>query len=132
VQALSAIRGKVSHQEMMKIQTKKVVETPLRCQWKIPPQDPNQPPLDPTKVNVLYTPPGQPGQHFGHVACTAQCSETQPTTTCPPNGQAWYYDNEKKPTEVFLCPATCTAIKNVMDAEIDLLFHCPQKPFTIQ
>jgi hypothetical protein len=36
------------------------------------------------------------------------------------------------PTEVFLCPSTCNAIKNVQDATVDLQFHCPQKPFKIQ
>ena len=92
----------------------------------------NEPPLDPTKVNVLYTPLGQPGQQFGHVACAATCSADQPAAACPPNGQAWYYDDEKMPTQVFLCPSTCTAIKNVMDARIDLQFHCPQKLYVVQ
>jgi hypothetical protein len=35
------------------------------------------------------------------------------------------------PTQVFLCPSTCNAIKNVLDARVDLQFHCPQKPYTV-
>jgi hypothetical protein len=132
VAALNSIRGKVSHQDKHTIQSTKVIETPLRCQWKIPPPQMNEPPLDPTKVNVLYTPPGQPGQQFGHVPCDTTCSADQPAAACPPNGQAWYYDSEKMPTQVFLCPSTCAAIKTVMDARIDLQFHCPQKPYVVQ
>jgi hypothetical protein len=132
VTALNGIRGKITHQDMHRVTMTKIIETPLRCQWKIPPQQANQPPLDPTKVNVLFTPPNQPGQQFGHVACAATCSATDPPATCPANGQAWYYDNEMTPTEVFLCPSTCNAIKNVQDATVDLQFHCPQKPFKIQ
>jgi hypothetical protein len=132
VAALNSIRGKVSHQESHTVQTKKVVATPLRCQWKIPPPQMNEPPLDPTKVNVLYTPPAQSGQQLGHVQCETTCGADQPPPTCPPNGQAWYYDDEKTPTQVFLCPSTCNAVKNVMDARIDLQFHCPQKPYVVQ
>lgn len=134
VQALNAIRGKVSHQDKKTVQTMHVIETPLPCEWKIPPQDPNQPPLDPTKVNVVFTPPGQAGQTLGHVPCTGQCTATMPPATCPAMasaGGAWYYDNEMTPTQVFLCPSTCDAIKNVMDATVDLQFHCPQKPFVV-
>ena len=132
VAALNSIRGKVSHQDKHTVQTTKVIETPLKCEWKIPPPQMNEPPLDPTKVNVLFTPPNQPGQQFGHVTCDTTCSTDQPPATCPPNGQAWYYDNEKAPTQVFLCPSTCNAIKNVMDARVDLQFHCPQKPYVVQ
>ena len=132
VQALNGIRGKVSHQAMKVVQHKKTIETPLKCQWKIPPPQPNDPPLDPTQVNVLYTPPNAPGITFGHVKCDTKCDATQAPPTCPPNGQAWYYDDEKMPTQVFLCPATCFGVKSVMDATIDLQFHCPQKPYTIQ
>jgi hypothetical protein len=132
VQALNGIRGKVSHQDSHQVKTTHTVETPLRCQWKIPPPQMGEPPLDPKQVNVLFTPPGQPGQLFGHVNCDTQCTAAQPPATCPPSGQAWYYDDEKAPTQIFLCPGTCASIKTVMDATVDLQFHCPQKPFIVQ
>ena len=135
IQALNSIRGKVSHQESHTVTSTKVIETPLRCQWKIPPQQMGEPALDPKKVNVLFTPPGAQSQTFGHVTCSGQCTAMAPPATCPANtaaGGAWYYDNETMPTQVFLCPSTCDAIKNVMDATVDLQFHCPQKILPVQ
>jgi hypothetical protein len=115
VKALNDIRSK--------IQTKSQVQTPLRCQWKIPkPADMNSPVLDPTQVNVLFTPQGQQGVEFGHVKSPMEC---------PPTGNAWYYDNEQAPTQIFLCPGTCGAVDNVQGARIDILFHCPSKPYTV-
>jgi hypothetical protein len=132
VQALNGIRGKVSHQTAHTVQTTKVVQTPLKCQWKIPAPMPNDPPLDPMRVNVQFSAPNQPGQLFGHVKCDSHCSAMAPPPACPPSGQAWYYDDEKTPTQIFLCPSTCNAIKNVIDARVDLQFHCPQKPYVVQ
>jgi hypothetical protein len=115
VKALNDIRGKV--------QERTVIQTPLRCQWKIPAPQPDEPPLDPKQVNVQYTPPGAPPVQFGHVPSL---------TACPPSGNGWYYDNENTPTQVLLCPATCDGIKMVADARIDILFHCPTKPYIVQ
>jgi uncharacterized protein YegL len=132
VQALNSIRGKVSHQTSRTVTMTKVVQTPLKCQWKIPaPKSMDEPPLDPKRVNVQFTAPGMPGMLFGHVPCDGQCSATTPPASCPPNGLAWYYDDEKTPTQVFLCPSTCNAIKNVLDVRVDLQFHCPQKPYIV-
>jgi hypothetical protein len=135
VAAFNSIRGKVSHQEKKTVTSMHVVETPLKCQWKIPPQPMGAPALDPTKVNVVFTPPMQMSQTFGHVKCDGACTATMPPPTCPANnnaGGAWYYDDEKNPTQVFLCPVSCDAIKNVMDATVDLQFHCPQKILPVQ
>jgi hypothetical protein len=135
IAAFNSIRGKVSHQEKKTITTMHVVETPLKCQWKIPPQPMGAPALDPTKVNVVFTPPMQMGQTFGHVKCDGACTAMMPPATCPATnaaGGAWYYDDEKNPTQVFLCPVTCDAIKNVQDATVDLLFHCPIKILPVQ
>lgn len=135
VAAFNSIRGKVSHQEKKTVTSMHVVETPLKCQWKIPPQPMGAPALDPTKVNVVFTPPAQTSQTFGHVKCDGACTATMPPPTCPATnaaGGAWYYDDEKNPTQVFLCPVSCDAIKNVMDATVDLQFHCPQKILPVQ
>jgi hypothetical protein len=45
---------------------------------------------------------------------------------CPANENAWYFDNEKTPTQIFLCPNTCTNVGNVMGAQINILLHCPR------
>jgi hypothetical protein len=117
VAALNSIRGKVSHQESHTVVTKQVISTPLKCQWKIPAQKPDDPPLDPEKVNLQFTGPGAPPTQWGHVASKAQC---------PTNTSAWYFDDEKHPTQIFLCPNTCLGVENTTGARIDILLHCPR------
>lgn len=117
VAALNAIRGKITHQVSHTVVTTHVTQTPLKCQWKIPQQKQGDPPLDPEKVNLQFTPPNGPPTQFGHVAGAS---------ACPPNQNAWYFDDEKTPTQVFLCPNTCTNVEQVMNARIDILLHCPR------
>jgi len=117
VAALNAIRGKVAHQDKHVVVTSHVIQTPLKCQWKIPPQKMGDPALDPEKVNLQFTPPNGPPSQFGHVASAA---------VCPATGNAWYFDDEKNPTQIFLCQNTCTAVEGVMGARIDILLHCPR------
>ncbi|HEX4335059.1 MAG TPA: vWA domain-containing protein [Polyangiaceae bacterium] len=117
VAALQAIRGKVAHPESHVVVTSHVIQTPLKCQWKIPAQKMGDPALDPEKVNLQYTPMNGPATQFGHVASAA---------ACPASGEAWYFDDEMNPTQIFLCPSTCTAVENVMGARIDILLHCPR------
>ena len=93
------------------------MQTQLRCQWKIPAQKMGDPPLDPMKVNLQFTPPGAPPQQFGHVASK---------DACPANVSSWYFDNETNPTQIFLCPNTCTTVEATMSARIDILLHCPR------
>ena len=58
-------------------------------------------PLDPSKINVNYTPgDGSPTQTLGKVSGAADCT----------NG-GWYYDNEQNPTVITLCPTTCSTIQ---------------------
>jgi hypothetical protein len=117
IAALNSIRGKVAHQERHVVTTSHVVQSQLKCQWKIPPQKMGDPALDPKKVNLQFTPPGAPGVQFGHVDSAA---------LCPANGNAWYFDNEMSPTQISLCPGTCTSVESVMGARIDILLHCPR------
>jgi hypothetical protein len=117
IAALNSIRAKVAHSEKHTVVTSHVIETPLKCQWKIPQQKMGDPALDPQKVNLQYTPPNAPPSQYGHVSGKA---------ACPPSAPAWYFDDEKAPTQIFLCPNTCTSVEAVMGARIDILLHCPR------
>jgi hypothetical protein len=117
IAALNAIRGKIAHQEKHTVVTKHTVQTPLKCQWKIPAQPMGSPALDPTKVNLQFTGPGAPPVQWGHVASMAMC---------PTNTSAWYFDDEMHPTQIFLCPNTCLGVENTMNSRIDILLHCPR------
>jgi hypothetical protein len=117
VTALVAIRGKISHQELHRVVTTRVSSRPLECRWKIPPLPLGDPPLNPMDVNLLVTPPNGVGTQFGHVASYAQC---------PSNQNAWYFDDEAHPSEIYLCPHACTTVESATGERIELLLFCPR------
>jgi hypothetical protein len=44
---------------------------------------------------------------------------------------AWYYDNNDMPTQILLCPSTCTTVTDDGGAEIQILAGCkPRIPTT--
>ena len=88
---------------------KTIKTSALTCDYKIP-SPPSGQTLDPTKVNVQYTPTG------GAAAVIAY------DPTCA-SGVGWHYDNETSPTRVIACDTTCDSIKG--DAgKVDLVFGC--------
>jgi Mg-chelatase subunit ChlD len=74
----------------------------LSCNFVMPPpRDPGQP-IDPTRVNVNYTPSGGGTPTLvGGVNSAADCGSTG----------GWYYDNPSLPTQIILCPATCATVQ---------------------
>jgi von Willebrand factor type A domain-containing protein len=76
--------------------------------------------IDPTLVNVNYTPgDGGPTVEFGQVADKAACT---------PQKGGWFYDNPAKPTTITLCPTTCTSVQADEQAKIQILLGCATKP----
>jgi len=87
----------------------------LSCSWPLPaPPDGKQ--LDPTKVNVEYIDGSGASTVFGKVSSSADCSKVK--------GDAWYYDNETKPTKILVCPQTCTKIQGQAQAQMVIHFGC--------
>jgi hypothetical protein len=77
--------------------------------------------LDPSRVNVEISVMGtttRPGKVSGIAACTAS--------------GGWYYDNERAPTRITLCPASCEAAQNAVRAgsmtAVRVLFGCQTIP----
>ncbi|HWZ93465.1 MAG TPA: vWA domain-containing protein, partial [Polyangiaceae bacterium] len=89
----------------------------LPCDYAIP--MPEAGTVDPAKVNVQFTPPGQASTVFPKVDNVAACDATQPT---------WYYDDPSAPTRVVMCPAACNALHQ-NSAKIDILFGCTTEVF---
>ncbi|MCC6521992.1 MAG: hypothetical protein IT373_04975 [Polyangiaceae bacterium] len=86
----------------------------LGCVYQIP--QPQQGTIDYTKVNVEYTPGlGGGTQPFPKVSGPADC---------PPNGDAWYYDDNQSPQQILLCDATCNKVKADAGGEIDIVLGC--------
>ena len=94
--ALAAIRGSV-----------------LDCDFEMPKAS-NGLQVDPSKVNVKYTPAGGTQMTLGRVPDAAGCG------TAP----GWYYDNELNPTRILLCPASCNTASVEVDATLEVLLGC--------
>jgi len=87
----------------------------LACTYLLPPP-PAGMMLDYTKVNVEYTPGG------GGKPITIP--KVMDLAACPSPGLGWYYDNNAKPTQIILCPDTCTQISMDAKASINVVLGC--------
>lgn len=84
----------------------------LGCTYQIP--APSMGVLDPDLVTVEYLPGGMPpAQPLSRVQDVAACA-----------GDGWYYDDNANPTQVLLCPTTCTTVQSDPDAEINFSIAC--------
>jgi hypothetical protein len=71
--------------------------------------------VDPSKVNVTYTPPnGAAGDVFG----------VADQTMCPAMGNDWYYGPDK--SQIILCPNTCNDLA-MKGGSVQLVLGCPTK-----
>jgi hypothetical protein len=91
--------------------------TPLACEWDIPPPPDGQM-FDPNKVNVQLTLDTVPEDVFW-VPSEANCM----------GGDGWYYfPDNVNPTQIRICPATCTRVQAAGAANVDILFGCDTIP----
>jgi len=90
-------------------------ESAVACEYRLPNQV-NGMDVDPTRVNVLFTPSGA----------------SQPTTvrqvsdesSCTDADGGWYYDDLANPSSIRLCPTTCAGINGDPDGELEILIGC--------
>ena len=66
---------------------------------------------------MRFTPGSGTGQEFQKVAAAPDCSAGQ---------NLWYYDNEAAPTQILLCPETCTRVTADGMAKVDIVLDCKQ------
>jgi hypothetical protein len=94
--ALAAIRGSV-----------------LDCDFDMPKATDGKQ-VDPTKINVNYTPAGGTRMTLGRVPNASGCG------TAP----GWYYDNDLTPSRILLCPASCNTASVEVDATLEVQLGC--------
>jgi len=70
--------------------------------------------LDPTKINLVYTLPSSPLVTVPNVRGAADCG----------TNEGWYYDDPASPTQIFLCPTTCSMVQSTVEAELEIQFGC--------
>jgi hypothetical protein len=86
----------------------------LSCSYLIPTPTVGMPNFD--SVNVQYTPGGGTKVVLPKVKDKASC----PTS----GGDAWFYDDNAKPTQILLCNGTCTKVSADTKGQIDILLGC--------
>lgn len=92
--------------------------TALGCAYSIPQPDSGTPDYD--HVNVQYTPePGAEAQPIPYVGSPA---------SCPANGDGWYYNDASNPTQIILCPFTCSRVEGDEDGKVDIVLGCETVP----
>jgi hypothetical protein len=84
--------------------------TTLSCELQLP-TPPAGKTLDPTTVNVVFTPSGG-----------AATTLTYDQNCAGVNG--WHYDDPTTPTEIILCQSTCTTVQSDSGATIDIVTGC--------
>jgi hypothetical protein len=89
----------------------------VSCALPMPQGDPGKP-VDPLLINVDYTPGGGAAGILGQVSSAAGCGASG----------GWYYDNPAAPTQITLCPATCSTVQADAVAKIDIILGCKTEP----
>lgn len=92
----------------------------LGCQYTIPKPTMGTP--DFGKVNVQYTPGGGGNP--------VDILNVKDAAHCPASGDGWYYDNNSAPTQIELCPATCTKVGADSNGKIEILLGCQTQTAT--
>ena len=84
----------------------------LPCEYTIPP--PSGGKIDPQQVNVEHSSDGAATSVFLKVANAAACRDGESN---------WYYDDDRTPTKVLMCPAACQTLKTG-GGTLDIVFGC--------
>ncbi len=116
-QAIFIGSGANAQQELLDA-LKAIQGSQVACAFQMPEPAPGET-IDPTKVNVEYTPSsgGNPTK-LGQVGSEADCAA---------NG-GWYYDNPAAPTQINLCENTCAVVQGDTEAKIRVVLGCATTP----
>jgi len=97
---------------------KEIQAAALTCEFNIPPP-PRGETLDPTLVNVSYTP--------GGLGNPTKIPKADDLADCG-SGEGWYYDSAANPTKIILCPASCKIVQADTKAKMSVAFGCVSTP----
>jgi len=107
----------VSPQQQLLDALEKIRSGALGCEYVLPVPDSSKGMLDPSSVEIDFT-PGQndPAQKFRRVDNAAACGATT---------GGFYYDDPAHPKRLILCPASCEAVKKgTSEAKMDVVLGC--------
>jgi hypothetical protein len=92
----------------------KIRGTALGCNYTIPIPTNGTPNFN--EINVEYTP--------GNGGATELVPRVDGAAQCPATGSAWYYDDPTAPTQIILCPSTCTTVLGDSSGNLEVLIGC--------
>jgi len=92
----------------------KIRGTALGCQYQIPASKSGGA-LDYGTVNVQYT------DGSGKVTTVPKVADKN---ACPASGDAWYYDNPTKPTQIILCDSSCKVVTGDTKGQVSIVVGC--------
>jgi hypothetical protein len=84
----------------------------LPCDYPLP----NGGQVDPSKVNIEFTPGG---------AGPKTIYKVEDASKCDPMTGGWYYDNNAAPTRAIVCPQTCAEFKAGSGGQVNVVLGCP-------
>ncbi len=93
------------------------VPTTLPCVYLVP-EPPEGMTFDRTRVNILYTPGTGAAPAFLPFVGTPSGGD------CSGAAGGWYYDNPTTPTQILLCPTTCSSVSADTTGRIDIALGC--------
>lgn len=99
-----------------------IIQATIACTYDIP-DPPNGYVFDHQSTEVyFYANPGAPAEVIPQVAHAGACN---------PLTGGWYLDDPQSPTQILLCPATCTVVEAATEGRIEVEFICdPSNPPT--
>ncbi|MBS2017320.1 MAG: hypothetical protein JST00_30835 [Deltaproteobacteria bacterium] len=92
--------------------------TKLGCEFAFPKETGGKP-ADPSKVVVKYTPGG---------GATKPLTQVTDASKCGTIADAWYYDDNTKPTKIVFCPTTCTSAGGDTGGKLEIAVGCQAPP----
>jgi hypothetical protein len=106
--------GSGSAQSELLAALRKIQKNQIACVFALPDSAEAGQEVDPTLVNVNYTPGVGSAQTLGQVPSEGACTESG----------GWYYDDPADPAIITLCPASCATAQADPDARIEILLGC--------
>lgn len=89
----------------------------LSCDFPMPEATDDGKPVDPSLVNVTFTSGGGDETTFTKVEDADHCGDAA----------SWYYDDDKAPTRIYLCPSACDVASTDPMAKLTVLVGCKPK-----
>lgn len=93
------------------------IPTPIPCEFALP-EPPDGMDFDRNRVNVVYTPGS------GGAPVTFPFVGTPAGPACGVGADGWYYDDLENPTQIILCPMTCSRLDSDTTGSVDIALGC--------